>query len=181
MIGEADRADAAEAARVEDPVRRRVEDAVRREAAALLAYFERRADRADAADLLGETLLVVWRRAISLPQDDEQARMWMFGVARRVLATSRRGAVRRHALADRLRAEALVRPGVAEPHDPSLADALANLDPIDGEIIRLVHWDGFSLADVARHLRRPAGTIRSRYARARATLRAALDPSADIR
>lgn len=151
----------------------RVEDLVRREAPDLLAYFERRAEPADAADLLGETLLVAWRRAVAIPADDREARMWLFGVARRVLATGRRSGVRRRALADRLRDE-LVHERPPPPADPALAEALAALAPLDAEIIRLVHWDGFSLVEVAQHLDRPAGTIRSRYSRARAQLKSAL-------
>ncbi|WP_372491794.1 RNA polymerase sigma factor [Microbacterium croceum] len=37
------------------------------------------------------------------------------------------------------------------------------------------HWDGFALTEIAQHLGRPAGTIRSRYSRARAVLRAVLE------
>lgn len=49
----------------------------------LLVYFLRRVDAPeDAADLLGEALLVIWRRAASIPSDDQEARMWMFGIAR---------------------------------------------------------------------------------------------------
>jgi RNA polymerase sigma-70 factor (ECF subfamily) len=154
--------------------RRRVESVVRREAPALLAYFERRVPYSDAPDLLGETLLVIWRRADALPLDDQTARMWLFGVARRVLTTSRRGSIRRQALVDRLRDEASVTESTVTPPDYELAEALAGLAAIDAEIIRLVHWDGFSLAEVSQHLNRPAGTVRSRYSRARTALREAL-------
>lgn len=154
----------------------RIASVVRREAPALLAYFERRSTPHDAADLLGETLLVAWRRVSSVPADDQEARMWLFGVARRVLMTSRRSGVRRQALTDRLREEALTRPSVAEePQDDDLREALAGLDALDAEIIRLHHWDGFGLSEIAQHLGKPAGTIRSRYSRARAALRAALE------
>jgi RNA polymerase sigma-70 factor, ECF subfamily len=145
---------------------------------AVLAYFERRVDvREDAADLLGETLLVVWRRRDALPADEIEARMWMFGIARRVILSYRRGGVRRVALVERLRTELNATPGDVEP-DPRLdllGEALAELPERDLEIVRLVAWDGFSLADVAQHLRIPAGTVRSRYSRARAVLRSRLE------
>jgi len=49
----------------------------------LLAFFVRRAESPeDAAVLLGDALLIIWRWADSIPSDDLQARMWMFGVAR---------------------------------------------------------------------------------------------------
>ncbi|GAB3435443.1 hypothetical protein GCM10027517_04600 [Phycicoccus ginsengisoli] len=70
---------------------------------ALLGYAVRRvADPADAADVVAETYLVAWRRLDDVPGGDE-ARPWLFGVARRVLANHYRGERRRHALADRLR------------------------------------------------------------------------------
>ncbi|MFB9749558.1 RNA polymerase sigma factor [Leifsonia shinshuensis] len=152
----------------------RAEEVIRREAPALVAYFERRTPPSDAPDLLGETLLVAWRRAASLPADDQAARMWLFGVARRVLSTYHRGNIRRHALAERLRMEREAAPA-ASPHDSELSLALAELAPIDSEIIRLLHWDGFTLLEIAQHLGRPAGTIRSRYSRARTALRARLE------
>lgn len=148
----------------------RAESVIRREAPALLAYFERRAPHSDAQDLLGEALLVAWRRAPSLPADDQAARMWLFGVARRVLSTYRRGNARRQALVERLRVEGASAPTTTS-FDPEIAAALAELAPLDSEIIRLLHWDGFTLAEIAEHLGRPAGTIRSRYSRARAALR----------
>lgn len=153
----------------------RVEIVIRREAPALLAYFERRSDPHDAADLLGETLLIAWRRVSALPADDEEARMWLFGVARRVLATSRRSSVRRQALADRLRGEASLHPASSETADDQLHAALADLSKLDAEIIRLLHWDGFTLNEIAQHLNRPPGTVRSRYSRARAALRRRLE------
>lgn len=89
--------------------------------------------------------------------------------------TSRRGSIRRQALVDRLRDEAATAETAIRALDHELAAALAALASIDAEIIRLVHWDGFTLAEVARHLGRPAATVRSCYSRARVTLRAALD------
>lgn len=52
--------------------------------------------------------------------------------------------------------------------------------PLDREIIRLIHWEGFSQEDAARIVGKPAGTVRSRYSRARATLRTQLDPVSNI-
>lgn len=153
------------------PTRSRVELLIRRDASALLSYFERRVPQSDAPDLLNETLLVIWRRADSVPDDEQAARMWFFGVARRVLSTSRRGAARRRALVERLRSEARTADQAIAGPDAELTSALAALSRADLEIIRLVHWDGFSLAEVAQHLGKPAGTIRSRYSRARAQLR----------
>lgn len=143
----------------------------------LLNYFLRRVDiPEDAADLLGDTLLVIARRPEVVPSDTREARLWAFGVARKTLATGRRAGRRRTALIEKLRdevaAENLTPPPSA--HE-ALHAALERLVPLDREIIRLIHWEGFSQEDAARIVGKPAGTIRSRYSRARATLRAQLD------
>ena len=69
----------------------------------MLAYVLRRVERAeDAGDVVAETFLVAWRRMDKVPAGDE-ARLWLYGVARRQLANQRRGELRRSRLADRLR------------------------------------------------------------------------------
>ena len=65
----------------------------------VLAYAVRRVDEpADGADVAAETFLVAWRRLGDVPAGEE-ARLWLFGAARRVLANQRRGVRRRDALA----------------------------------------------------------------------------------
>ncbi len=146
---------------------------VEREAMALLDYFLRRTSTSDdAADLLGDTLVVIWRREHSIPDDPTRARMWMFGVARKVLAGQRRSNRRRAALTERLADELRSRPAPPPEDDTlQLRTALEALSETDQEIMRLVYWDGFSLAEVAELLHIPAATARSRHARASAKLR----------
>lgn len=160
-----------------------VRSLVERESRALLAYFLRRtADPDDAADLLGDTLLVIWRREGSIPRDETEARMWMFGIARRVLSGYRRSGMRREALSERLgTALALASAshsdpasGVDSPAD-GLCEAIAALPDLDREIVRLVYWDDFTSEEVATIMRMRPATVRSRMARARAKLRAHLD------
>lgn len=155
-----------------------VTELVEREAGSLLDYFLRRTARAeDAADLLGETLLVVWRRERSIPEDPTKARMWMFGIARKVLAGQRRSGTRRAALTHRLAAELTVQSPTSD--DDSLTTEVRTLidrlDDVDQEIIRLVYWDGFTLIQAAEILDMRPATVRSRHARARAKLRTWLD------
>lgn len=158
----------------------RIEELAQEVAPDVLRYFERRVlPIDDAADLVSETLLVVFRRADAVPLAGEEARMWVFGVAKKMLARHRRGVLRSSALAERLRQEISAR---VDPNDDPeqiaerepLTKALAQLSSLDREIVALVAWDGFSLADVARHLHMREGTVRSRYSRTRARLRASL-------
>lgn len=139
----------------------------------LLAYFRRRVTpEHDAADLVGETLLTVWRRIADLPRDDEKARMWMFGVARNVLANHRRGRGRQLALAERLRGELAVVTASVDFSD--VREAVDSLPEAQRELILLVHGDDFSIADAAKLTKTNASTARTRYATALATLRGAL-------
>ncbi|WP_346433485.1 RNA polymerase sigma factor [Nonomuraea composti] len=99
--------------------RRRFEELYTEHYGAVSAYVHRRTDHPDdTADLLAETFTTVWRRLGDLPPGD-QARLWLYGVARRVLANHRRGQSRRTALAQRLRDElAAWRPPPAQAPPP---------------------------------------------------------------
>ena len=142
----------------------------------LLRYFERRlVDREDAADLLSETALTAWRRIADLPQGDA-GRLWLFGVAAKVLANHRRSRRRYHALVDRLRLELRTAPVHVSADDEAVAvrDAVSRLRTEHRELVMLVNWDGFTVADAAQILGLNASTARSRYAAARESLRATL-------
>ena len=155
--------------------------ALRANASDLLAYFERRTDpRADAADLLSETMIVAWKRVDRLPADEIEARTWLFGIAARVLLSSHRTRRRRHAAVERLRDEVSREHLVAVNEVESLEEvaqvraAIEHLPRPLQELVRLVHWDGFSLVDAAAVTGISASTARSRYARARELLRSEL-------
>lgn len=142
----------------------------------LLRFLSRRVPAEDAADLLGETMMIAWRQVENTPTDDAEARMWLFGIARGTLLNYARGERRRQALASELR-DRVARLAVAPAADAGVEvrDALTRIHPDGVEIIRLVHWDGFSLNEVAQLLELPASTVRGRYARAKNDLRAVLE------
>lgn len=159
----------------------RLTSALEDSGADLLRYLSRRVGPEDAPDLLGETMVVAWRRERELPGEAERARMWLFGIARGTLQNHARGERRRWALADRVRLHAS-EAASAPPADTGVEvrDAIARLAPDLAELVRLVHWDGFSLTDAAEHLGIPASTARGRYQRAKADLRAALSTEAPL-
>ena len=155
----------------------------------LLRYLVRRVlPREDAADVLNETLLVAWRRRTDCPGDDEAARMWLFGIARRTLATHRRSRGRATGLTQRLREE-LGSPTTAltagYPGDDAserareVREAIVALPARQRELVRLVHWDGFSLTDAAQVAGMRASTARTHYQRARRALADVLGEPAD--
>lgn len=165
----------------------RLEEVILREAPAILAYLTRRVSNpADAADLLGDVLVVVWRRIDTMPVEPGPARMWMFGIARKTLAGGHRSNRRRQALTARLRHEistANTTAGLAgsthhvpaDPRAERLTAALDHLTPADREILTLIHWDSLTLTEVAQHLRLRPTTTRSRYHRARVRLKQLLE------
>lgn len=140
----------------------------------LLGYALRRVDSPeDAADVVAETMLVAWRRLGAVPADDS-ARLWLYGVCRRVLSNQRRGRVRRERLGERLRQRLVeVTPDMSEDVvvSETVRRALGELSDDDRELIRLTSWEGLEPHEVAVVLELPARTIRTRLHRARARLR----------
>ena len=63
-------------------------------------------------------------------------------------------------------------PDAGEAH--AVRDAVLRLPAPQRELVMLVHWDGFTIAEAAEILRVNASTARSRYAAAKATLHALL-------
>ncbi len=153
---------------------RRLKTALTQASGDLLAYLQRRVGFDDAPDLLGETMVVAWRRADELPVDPERARMWLFGIARGTLLNHSRGERRRWALADRVRTQTSAGSAPAADEGIEVRDALARLDPDLAELVRLVHWERLSLVQAAELMGIPASTARGRYEAAKKELRAML-------
>jgi RNA polymerase sigma-70 factor (ECF subfamily) len=125
------------------------------------AYANRRASAVDAEDVVAETFLVAWRRLDDVPDD---AKPWLFGVARRVLANQRRAAGRREALYER--ATASLNP-TGDAADTQVLQALAPLSERDREILLLVAWDGLTMAEAAAVLGCSRGAAKVRLHRAK--------------
>jgi RNA polymerase sigma-70 factor (ECF subfamily) len=141
----------------------------------LLGYLERRVSaKDDAADLLAETMLQAWRRVDAMPEAPERRRMWFFTVAANVLANHTRSSRRRSALADRLRHHLAPADQPDHAEAAAIRDAVLRLPEGQRELVRLVHWDGFSISEGAEILGLNPSTARSRYAAARELLRQAL-------
>jgi RNA polymerase sigma factor (sigma-70 family) len=143
----------------------------------VLAYaLPRAAGPEDAADVVAETFLVAWRRAREVP-DGPEARLWLFGVARRVLANQRRSESRRTRLGERLRNEvrAMV-PTQAEPDtgERAVLRALSRLGDDDRELLLLAGWEELKSPQIARVLGISSVAARTRLHRARRRLRTEL-------
>ena len=134
----------------------------------ILGYALRRADAADAADVVAETFTTAWRRLRDVPEGEE-ARLWLYGVARRVLANQRRAERRRLRLAGRLREESRIAPSAGtEPSvERDVRSAFSRLRPEDRELLSLTAWEGLDPGEIARVLRCSRNAARIRLHRAR--------------
>lgn len=139
---------------------------------AILGYVLRRvAQPQDGADVIAETFLVAWRRLDEVPEGDE-ARLWLYGVARRALANQRRGEHRRTALAERLRTELAVASTTYESGSglSEVIEALARLPEGERELLRLEGWEGLDARQIATVLGISQNAARIRLHRARRRL-----------
>ena len=153
-----------------------VEIVVADNAGDLLSYLRRRVtEPEDAADLLGNVLLALWEKAARVPTTNKEARMWCFGIARNVIHEHNRRKTKHTALSDGLREH--LHAGIAGDNGADTAaeknmsaqrirQALSSLDGRSKDLVILVHWDGFSIADAARLLAINESTARTRYGRA---------------
>lgn len=145
-------------------------------AGAMLGFALRRgAGPEDAADLVSDVFLTAWRRIGDVPPGDE-ARLWLYGVARHALANHARGVRRRTRLGEALRehVRAVPPPTPLEPPDPALHAALAGLPELDRSLLALIAWEGLTPAQAATVLGLRPATARVRLHRARTRLREAL-------
>lgn len=167
------------------PERERLTEVYRQFWRPVFGYVCRRTDsEQDAADVVSEVFVVARRRIDDLPAGDE-ARLWLFGVARRVLSEHYRGRRRRHRLASALlaalREEYATDPAELFQRDDEaigIRKALARLPDLDRDILALVSWEGLTPSQVAVVLNISPVAARARLSRARKRLTAVLDPAA---
>jgi RNA polymerase sigma factor (sigma-70 family) len=158
----------------------RFERCFQRNYAHIARYCARRAATPDEAeDAATEVFATAWRRRHDLPGEPDD-RLWLFGVARRVLANSARAEHRRRRLVQRLTAQpapAPIPPPSAGGEATALARALAALSEGDRELLLLTGWEELTPAQIARVLDRPAAIVSRRLHRARRRFAAALERS----
>jgi RNA polymerase sigma-70 factor (ECF subfamily) len=145
---------------------------------ALLGYALRRtATPADAADVVAETMLTAWRRIGVMP-DEPETILWLYRVARNVIANGDRTLRRQRRLAEKLRSQlddVLVDPPVADPVlAAQVTAAMKSLTPVEHEVLTLTATEQLSPAEIAVVLDMKQNTVRTHLHRARRKLRAAL-------
>jgi len=112
-------------------------------------------------------------RSAVAPRD----RLWIYGVARRVILEHQRRSARKRRLEALLKANARgqQRESQGDPSGLRVRRALERLRPRDREALRLVAWDGLSHAEAAEVLGCTVNAFSLRVHRAKARLRTELD------
>ena len=154
-----------------------------REHSAVLRFVIRRLDSANLAhaeDIAQETFTTAWRNLEAIPQNDAEARAWLFAVARNTLLNDRRATVRRTALTVRI-ADFDTSP-FAPSHDDDVAASVdvtrawRLLSAPEQEVLALATWEALPPDQAAKVLGVRPATYRKRLQRARAAFRKALNP-----
>lgn len=149
-------------------------------------YLHRRTDAATADDVIGDTLLVCWRRLDEVPADPIP---WAIVVARQCLSNTQRAERRRIRLIGRI--IAIDPPPAAADENPAastvdgtaeaarVSTALASLRRNDAEILRLWAWDELTSPQIAVVLGISANAAAIRLHRAKERLKQELLKSGD--
>jgi RNA polymerase sigma-70 factor (ECF subfamily) len=138
-------------------------------------YCSRRVAVDAVDDAVADTFLTVWRRFDEVPAGEE-ALLWIYGVAYRVIGHQWRGTARRRRLYNRVAAvgnppvAAVDESGVDGEECRLVVAALARLSDTDAEVLRLVAWEQLSVVAVAAVLGIEPDAARHRLHRARRDL-----------
>jgi RNA polymerase sigma-70 factor (ECF subfamily) len=142
---------------------------------ALHGYARRRVGVQLAEEIATETFVRAFDRRRSFDTEWDDARPWLLGIAANLL--------RRHWRTERRRLAAYARSlpaGSVSAESPGIevVEALDSLSRDERETLFLYAVADLSYEEIARALRVPIGTVRSRLARARARVRARLGEQA---
>ena len=126
-------------------------------------------------DAVAETFLTAWRRLADVPAGDE-ALLWLYKVAYRVVGHQWRGTARRRRLEGRLQSVASLSAAAADEFvidDGECRLVLAaaqQLGNTDAEVLRLSAWEQLSIGDTAAVLGIAPNAVKQRLHRARRNL-----------
>ena len=141
-------------------------------------------DRDRAEDMVQETLLRAWKHIDHLDTDSGRTRSYLLTIARNVVTNAWRAEQRRpHLIADEDAVNAVpVTDNVDELVQGWLvAEALERLSAEHQAVVRAMYYKGQSVADAARELSVPEGTVKSRAYYAVRALRVAFEEMGVLR
>jgi RNA polymerase sigma-70 factor, ECF subfamily len=140
--------------------------------------LHRLGDRELAEEVVQETFTSVWRNADAFDAGKGSVRTWLYGIARNAVIDCARRRARRLPLPRFEPAEG--DDPVSTPIEQALLRwqlqlAFARLTPEHREMLRLGHFGGLSVKEIAEVTGLPPGTVKSRTYYALRSLRLALD------
>lgn len=152
------------------------------------SYCLRRLPADTAADAASEIFTVAWRKLEKVPMGSE-ARLWLFTVARNVVANRHRSKVRAVRLRSRVEQEAepmsvgsSVESVVVRHSEYQAAlDAMDRLKPVDQELLRLKVWEELTHAEIGEVLGISAHAVDMRFQRATRKLARLLTTKTSVR
>jgi RNA polymerase sigma-70 factor, ECF subfamily len=136
-------------------------------------------DREQAEEVVQDVFAQLWRHAGDYDQRRASVRTWLYAIARNRIVDAHRRAAARPKRADQ---EDLL--DNAAEIDAALDQAvlrwqitaaLARLSPAHREVIRLAHYGGLTMREIAQRTGIPLGTVKSRTSYALRSLRLILD------
>jgi RNA polymerase sigma-70 factor, ECF subfamily len=138
-------------------------------------------DRELAEEVVQDVFARLWRHAGDYDRRKASVRTWLYAMARnRIVDARRRASARPVTVSERVEEEA--DEGWEADADVERAllrwqvsAALARLSPEHRQVIRLAHWGGLTLKEIAEQCGVPLGTIKSRGYYALRSLRLILD------
>jgi RNA polymerase sigma-70 factor (ECF subfamily) len=153
--------------------------------AAMRTYCKRRLNIHDANDAVADIFVTAWRKIDTVPAGDE-ARLWLYGVARNAVRNAQRSTRRRSRLAAKAGSVAH-NPGpspeevvVRRAADRRVLEAMDQLKPEDREALRLHLWEELPHADVGKVLGISPDAARIRVSRAKKRMARALKLSNQV-
>ncbi len=149
---------------------------------AMRAYCFRRLDVDDADEAVAEVFLTAWRKIDRAPEGEE-ARLWLFAIARNVVRNATRSRRRSRRLAVRL--ASLGQVPVPDPQAQVVRSAeaeellaqVAKLRPLDRELLRLRTWEALSASEISVATGLSIRAVETRLSRIRKQLAHSLGPS----
>jgi RNA polymerase sigma-70 factor (ECF subfamily) len=157
---------------LESPQQQRFHSAYQANYARILGYALRRtASPEDAADVVAETFAIAWRKFDDIPPGDD-AVLWLYGVARRVLANHHRrqasgSAVLEMLVRDYEEAVAVAPLLSAGGISPAFVAAWQALRPGDRDLLGLLVWETLTTEQIASVVGCPRAVVKVRIHRAR--------------
>jgi RNA polymerase sigma-70 factor (ECF subfamily) len=120
-------------------------------------------DREWAQDVVQEVLLRAWKDKALADRDEAMARAWLFTIARNLIIDRWRSASSRYeSTTSSITEQAMADESSLVLDRWLIADALGGLSSEHRDVINAAYYEGRSVADIAKRLCIPEGTVKSR-------------------